>query len=59
MKTLYNRLMTLRKSAKSGVVGFCGDIKNRAKLSFMVYFHSLGYVFVSQGLESSYFHVES
>ena len=59
MKTLYNRLMTLRKSAKSGVVGFCGDIKNKAKLSFMVYFHSLGYVFVSQGLESSYFHVES
>ena len=59
MKTLYNRLMTLRKSAKSGVVGFCGDIKNRAKLSFMVYFHSLGYVFVKQGQESSYFHVES
>ena len=59
MKTLYNRLITLRKNAKSGVVGFCGDINNRAELSFMVYFHSLGYVFVNQGFKSSYFPVES
>lgn len=59
MKTLYNRLMTLRKNAKSGVVEFCDDTKNSAGLSYMVYFHSLGYVFVKQGLESSYFHVES
>ena len=59
MKTLYNRLIKLRMNAKSGVVGFCGDIKNGAELSFIVYFHSLEYVFVKQGLESSYFHVES
>lgn len=60
MKTLYNRLETLRNAGKSGVVGFCGDINDRAGLCYFVYFHSLDYVFVKMDMdESSYFSVES
>jgi hypothetical protein len=60
MKTLYNRLETLRNAGKSGVVGFCGDINDRDGLYYFVYFHSLDYVFVKMDMdESSYFSVES
>ena len=60
MKTLYNRLETLRNAGKSGVVGFCGDINDRAGLCYFVYIHSLDYVFVKMDMdESSYFSVES
>ena len=60
MKTLYNRLETLRNAGKSGVVGFCGDIDDMTELCCFVYFHSLDYVFVKMDMdESSYFSVES
>lgn len=59
MKTLYNRLMTLRMNGKSGVVGFNGDTRDWSELTFMVYYHSFGYVFVKEGFKSSYFHIDS
>ena len=59
MKSLYNRLATLVKNNKSGIVTFCGNPGVPETFFCMAYFHSLGYVFCQTESESSYFDVKS
>ena len=59
MKTLYNRLTTLVKNGMSGIVAFCGNPKNNEPLTYVAYFHSMGYVFVQEEDESSYWSINA
>ena len=59
MKTLYNRLAALKRNNKSGIICFTENSLAPGTFSYMAYFHSLGYVFCENGIESSYFHVDS
>ena len=59
MKTLYNRLTALVKNGKSGIIAFRGNPKSNEPLTYVAYFHSMGYVFVQEEDESSYFSINA
>ena len=59
MKTLYNRLTALVKNGKSGIIAFSGNPKSNEPLTYVAYFHSMGYVFVQEEDESSYFSINA
>ena len=59
MKTLYNRLTALVKNGKSGIVAFSGNPNSNEPLTYVAYFHSMGYVFVQEEDQSSYFSINA
>ena len=58
IKTLYNRLLTLVNSNKSGIIALCSNPFEEHARESMAYIHSLGYIYISNSVEIRYFPVD-
>ena len=54
-----SKLDNLIKDGRSGIVAICGNPENRDTLEFMVYFHSLGAVFIHCEWQDQYFDADA
>ena len=58
IKTLYNRLLTLVNSNKSGIIVLCCNPLEEHARESMAYIHSLGYIYTSNSVEIRYFPID-